>query len=146
MLGLLMSMMMLPTFDPAILTVPVAHAQELTKEWTIEEMKILAEEKAKKYGLHVYRFKETIRCESDNWNRFAQGDWTLGDGKFYHKSDAPPGSWPTSFGLAQFHHPTQDWDMTIEDAYDPEISLEKMALAWSRGEHRRWSCWILLFG
>jgi hypothetical protein len=134
MLGLVISLMMLASTSPSVLTVDLTTVPidtNITKEWTIEEMKTLAEEKARKYGLHVYRFKKTIECES-RWDRFAQGDFRNGK--------------PTSFGLAQFHYPTRDWDMATSSAYEPEVALEVMALAWSRDEAFRWSCWQRMFG
>ena len=127
MLAFLISLMLASTTPSSILTIPIVHAEELTKEWTVIEMQTLAEDIARKHGLNVYRFKKTIECESQ-WNRFAVGD----QGR--------------SHGLAQFYYPTRDWGIATSSAYDPEIALEIMASAWRRGEHRRWVCWSLLFG
>ena len=120
--ALVLSMMM--GFDPSVLTVPIVHAEELTKEWTVEEMKTLATEKAKAHGLNVFRFLETIRCES-LWDRFAVGD----QGR--------------SHGLAQFYYPGR-WGISTTSAYEPEIALEVMAQAWEDDRYSEWSCWWVL--
>ena len=121
-LALLLSLT-LSVSDPSQLTAHHAHAEE--RVWTVEEMKDLATEKAKAYGLNVDRFLKTITCESQ-WDRFAVGDNGL------------------SHGLAQFYHPTRDWNIATSSAYEPEIALELMAKTFEKGEAYRWTCWRLL--
>lgn len=125
--------------------IPIENTIPNAVPTTKSALQELAKEAAIKHGLNASRFLAVIGCESQ-WDRFAKGDWTPGDGKFYHKNKAPPGSWPTSFGLAQFHNPIEYWGMTIEDAYDPEIAIERMAKAWENGRHRAWSCYKILYG
>lgn len=86
----------------------------------------IAIQTAKEHHLNVGRFLAVIECESQ-WNERARGDYKNGQ--------------PTSFGLAQLHYPERDWGITIEQAYDPKISLEIMATSWENGDASRWSCY-----
>ena len=95
--------------------------------YTKQEMVRIATETALRYGLNVEKFLKVVGCESDNWKQKARGDYRNGV--------------PTSFGLAQFHHPVRDWGMTIEQADDPVYALERMAKAWSQGKQGKWSCY-----
>ena len=119
MLALIISLTM-GLVDLSVLSVP----PHIEKEWTVEEMKRLATEKANEHNLNVKRFLKVIECES-NWDRFAVGDNGL------------------SHGLAQFYYPTRDWKIATSSAYEPEIALTLMAKAWSKGDASRWSCYRL---
>jgi len=114
-------------FDPSVLTIPpeMMVVPEHLKEWTVEEMKNLATEKAKEHHLKVNRFLEVIDCES-GWNPDAEGDFIKGK--------------PTSFGLAQFHYPER-WGLSTSSAKNPQIALETMAQAWEDDRYSEWSCW-----
>ncbi len=121
MLAVVVSLMMLPSFNPAVFTVPIVPIPE----WKKESLMVYATEVATDHGLNVERFLKTIQCES-GWNRFAVGDQGL------------------SHGLAQFYRPLRDWGITAEQAYDPLIALPLMARAWQKGEAYRWTCWRLI--
>lgn len=110
-----------------------------------EELKVMATDIAKGHGLNVDHFLSTISCES-GWDIYAKGDYTLDGIHFFSKNDAPPQAEPTSFGLVQLHYPSVDWHIATDTAYKPATVLEMMAVAWGKGEQRRWSCWGRLYG
>lgn len=128
-------------YDPSVLTV---HAQEIPVQSTTT-LQSLATSIAKKHGLNVEHFLKVIGCES-GWDTHAKGDYPDGKGGFTKKDLAPKGSEPTSFGLAQLHYPVEKWGVSVEDAENPAIALEQMALSWEHDEAWRWSCWTALYG
>lgn len=89
-----------------------------------ETPKEIAVRIATEHKLNVTRFLKVIDCES-KWDTHAIGDKG------------------TSFGLAQLHNPVRDWGITKEEAFDPETALEIMAIAWEKGQQKRWSCYAL---
>ena len=117
-------------FDPSVLTIPpeMMVVPELPKEWTRDDVRNYAIEIAKEYGLKTQKFLDVIKCE----NNFE----AKGQSNHYYK-----GVRENSWGVAQFHNPETDWNMTIEEAENPEIALPKMAQAWLDGLAPRWSCW-----
>ena len=76
-------------------------------------------------GVDPLAFVETLNCES-GFNPLAVGDSG------------------TSFGIAQFHNPTE-WGITESQALNPWLSIALAADSWSRGESSRWSCYRLLY-
>ena len=98
----------------------------MPKTLSTAELKELALKTANKYHLNSSQFLGTIQCESQ-WNTKAVGD----NG--------------TSFGLAQLHYPERDWGLTVEQAETPQIALETMAIAWTKGLQLKWSCYRILF-
>lgn len=95
--------------------------------FSTDDLKTLATGYAVEYHLNVDEFLGTIACES-HWDTYAVGD----NG--------------TSFGLAQLHNTLTDWGLAPAQAEEPMIALNTMALAWSRGEQGRWSCYKELYG
>jgi len=122
--------LMMVAFDPAILTVPVVHAQEV-KVWTQEEVRELAVEQAKKYGLNTKRFLAVLACEN-NFNATGQSEHIT-------KSGEREDSW----GSAQIN---LYWnpEVTQAQAEDPLYAISWMAERWSIGKHRLWSCFGIL--
>jgi len=131
MLGFLFSLILAST-TPSILTVPIIHAEELTKEWTQDEVKAYALEVATEYGLHKYRFLKTLECEN--------GFNAKGQSNHYHN-----GVRERSFGSAQIN---LYWNPTItqEQAENPYFALPWMADEWILGNAWKWSCYTSLFG
>lgn len=121
-LFIVISLLLNPPANPAILSVPVAVAAPLTKE----DLIVLASTTARAYGLNVDHFIKTIGCESQ-WNPEAVGD----NG--------------TSFGLAQLHYPSRDWGIATSSAFDPYTAIQIMAKAWQQGFATRWSCYNILY-
>lgn len=103
------------------------HAAELTTQ----DLKVMATDIATRHNLNVDHFLKTVECES-SWSIYAKGDYINGV--------------PTSFGLVQLHYPTAYWGIPTSTAYKPATALEIMATAWDKGQHRKWSCWVKLYG
>lgn len=111
-----------------LLKIPVAEAAqtpivEVVSLTTREEMEAYIRGEYPDYAQDMIR---VIGCESQ-WDTHAKGDFRNGI--------------PTSFGLAQLHHPEKDWGLSIEEAFTPKIAIDTMAQAFKRGEQARWSCY-----
>ena len=122
-LAFLISFWMTAT-DPSVLTVPVVHAEEI--DYSTTTLRIYAKKMAIEHNLNVTHFIKTIQCES-NFKYDALGD--MG----------------TSIGIAQFRYPER-WGLSTTTAYDPYISIDKMAQAWDDGLEWHWSCYNKLYG
>jgi hypothetical protein len=130
MLALIMALTMAVP-HPSILSVPFFEPEVVAVEWTQEDVRALAVEKAKEYGLHKGRFLKTLECEN-NFN-------AKGQSEHYYK-----GKREMSFGSAQIHLPSHP-GITQEMAEDPEFAITFMAQKWANGEARIWSCYNDLF-
>lgn len=96
---------------------------------------------ADEYGLNTEHFLATIRCESG---------WDNVQSKHLQRQKLPKGYVSQgdplreqSFGVVQINLPSND--VTLEQALDPYWSVKFMAREWSKGKHRKWSCWKLLY-
>ena len=127
MLAWLVGLMMAST-SPAILTIPVVHAEEIDNStYTLQQY---ATDKAKENHLNVKKFMATIDCES-KWNPYAEGDLVRGK--------------PTSFGLVQLRYPGR-WGISTSSAYNPRLSIDIMTKAWKENKYKEWSCWWIVGG
>lgn len=101
-----------------------------------EELEAYAEIIAIQHGLDVKRFLYTIGCESAGWQNVQS----------FIKDPTGPNGREDSWGIAQFHHPESDWNMTREQALDPYFAIDHMASAWSEGLKSRWACYNDAYG
>lgn len=82
--------------------------------------------KAEKYGVSTTIMHAVVNCES-GYQQFAVGD----DG--------------TSFGLVQIHQPAHP-QITKEQAFDVNFSLDFLASNLSKGKGNLWSCYKKIYG
>ena len=127
MLGMVVALMIAATYSPAVLTIPIAHAEE--KLWTQEMVKELARDTAKEYGLHTQKFLHTLNCE----NLFR----AKGQSEYVYNGERED-----SWGSAQIN---LYWNPTISKAQaeDPEFAIKWTAEKWATGNASLWSCWKL---
>lgn len=108
------------------------------KTWTPVEVEKLAEDTARKYGIPVYSFVETMRCESKDFTVIhGQSEIPVPDG---------PNGYENSWGVAQFwlEQPMSTPEgglVTKEIATDPKQALEIAAWHFSQGRASQWSCY-----
>ncbi len=110
--------------DPSILSVPIAHAQEI-------QISDLVEFYAHKYQTPVGPLRETIQCES-GFDPTIQSEYTNALGKREE-----------SYGLAQINLPAHP-SITKEQALDPDFALDFMAKQFSVGNQKMWTCYTNL--
>lgn len=129
--------MMLPTFNPELLTIPIAHAEE--RIWTQEEVKQYATEIAEEFGLHKGRFLATLECE----NRFN----TKGQSQHPNRQRMPEWYTPVgdplkeqSFGVAMINLPSHP-GITKEMSENPLFAIPWMAQKFVDGYAYFWTCW-----
>ena len=132
MLEFVVGLMMMPTFNSALLTVPIVHATELTNQ----DLIVIATDAAERYGLHKERFLKTFQCEvktleDGTWDYKAQSD--------HHYKGVREDSWGM-WQINLYWNPT----VTKEQAQDPWWSTEWSAQEWSKGNAWKWACWHLL--
>lgn len=128
----------------SVLDLPKAQIITEVHRYSQLSVRQIAIEKAKKYNLNQKLFLNTIKCESD-FIATSTGDYPDGKGNFVPEYLAPKGAEPTSFGVAQLHFPERDWGISTSTAENPEVALEIMAKAWSKGQENKWSCWRQLY-
>ena len=109
--------------NPADLTVPVVHSQEL--DYSTTTLKTYAAQVAKDRNLNVQKFVATIECESG----------------FQHDAVGDKG---TSLGIAQFRFPERDWGVASSTVLNPYKAINLMADAWEKDLAYKWTCWQLL--
>jgi hypothetical protein len=123
-----------PHFNPSILSVPVASAQELTTE----DLKTIARNTAVSEGFSPRKVEEllgTIDCETKGtWNPKIQSEYIQKNGE---RED--------SWGLAQIHLP--DWpDISKQDAQNPFFAIHFIVSKFKMHQESKWSCWNLKYG
>lgn len=111
----------------------IAEAHELNVKELPNYLEEIAREKAKKYGINVYLFVETMRNESGGF-----GSTTIQSG-YYHN-----GVRERSFGVCQFNIPSglktaSGEEITYDIAVDPEQCLDAAAYNFSVGNANQWT-------
>lgn len=86
-------------------------------------------------------FYYTMRCESAWWKNIQSG----------HKVATGPNGQEDSWGVAQWNMPagnkTQDGRViTREMALDVKLAVDTAAWYFTKGWHKKWSCWNDLYG
>lgn len=99
------------------------------KTWTPVEVEKLAEDTARKYGIPIYSFVETMRGES--------AGFTVIHGQSYIPANGPNGR-EDSWGVAQIHLPSHP-EITREQAQDPEWALDWAAREFKEGRATKWT-------
>jgi hypothetical protein len=128
MIGAIVGMMILGTFNPSILTISIAHAEE--KVWTQSMVKEFARDVAKESDLNVQKFLHTLNREN--------GFNATGQSNYVDKNGDREDSW----GACQLNlhfNPT----ITREQAENPAFCIPFMAEEWSKGRAWKWSAWKL---
>lgn len=92
------------------------------KDYTVKE---LVSHFSKEYQVSEAQMLVTMSCESGFKERIV-GD----NGK--------------SFGLSQIHLPSHPY-VTKEQAFDKVFAVEFMAKAFSKKQHRMWTCWRMYY-
>lgn len=88
---------------------------------------------ADKWDVSYEKLWATVSCENPELDPMLQSRYI--DSKGLREE---------SYGLAQWNlhsHP----EITLQEAQDPDISLDRMAEAFSKGEMRQWTCYRMLF-
>lgn len=93
------------------------------------------------YGVSASKMMNTIKCENKTLDEDAQSNLTYKKGNRWHK---PVGSREQSYGLVQIHLPDNP-EVTIEQAKDPNFSIEFMAKNFKAGHAKRWSCYRSIY-
>lgn len=99
----------------------------------------LIDKYAKKYGVSAHIMKRVMDCETG-------GDYTnpaIQSRVRYSYSDPSRGIYKgqqeRSYGFSQIHVP--DWNITKEQASNPEFAVEFMARKFAKDKHEYWSCY-----
>jgi hypothetical protein len=102
-------------------------SSELGAIYSEQQIKVLVNEYANKYGVDANQMLETIRCESVGFKNVQSGHILKGV-----RED--------SWGIAQIN---LYWnpEVTKEQALNPDFSVEFMAKKFSQGKYHRWTCW-----
>ncbi len=120
--GLLLLVFLVPRASAeAPIHVPPAPTKPVEAVLTTQALISL---KSEKWGADANIMARVIQCESQG-NQYAVGD----NG--------------TSFGLVQIHLPAHP-NITKEQAFDKEFSIDYLAQALSRGKGDMWTCYRLL--
>lgn len=105
------------------------------KEYAYE----LVEKYARKYGVSADVMKRVMDCETggdySDPSIQSQHRYTFSD----PKRGIYKGAQERSYGFSQIHIP--DWDITKEQASNPEFAVEFMAQKFAKGKHELWSCY-----
>ena len=107
-----------------------------------EELKALVDSSAEKFGANANQLLKTVQCEAKKRKI---------DGVVYYDATAQSdhysnGVRENSWGLAQWHLDSGNdgftgQDITLEQATDPEYSVDLMASYFSDGRQSLWSCY-----
>lgn len=98
-------------------------------------VKILVLHYADKYKVNPEVMMNVLTCENDQFDPDLQS---------YHPANSFNGR-ELSFGLAQLHLPSHP-EISIEQATDPDFSIEYMASEMSKGRASQWSCYKQIYG
>lgn len=115
----------------------VIPTEILQKDYTKEQLVKKVYQYADKYGVNPHTMVSIINCENQSW------DTDLQSGLRYKKGNRwgyPAGTQEKSYGLAQIHLPDNK-QITLEEAQDPNFSLDFMASNISKGRAKMWSCY-----
>lgn len=88
---------------------------------------------AYEYNVSSKEMMAVLTCENNTFNPSRQSE---------HKDSKSPNGREQSYGLAQWnivHNP-----ITVEQAKDPEWSLQQMAKMFKEGRKSMWSCWKII--
>ncbi len=116
----------------------IVSSEELSTLSTTERQKVvynLVDKYSKQYKTNSERMKKTLECENKDFDPYLQS---------YVKANTFNGR-ELSFGLAQIHLPSHT-DINIDQATDPEFSIEFMAKEFSKGHANLWSCYKKIYG
>lgn len=90
---------------------------------------------AEKYKVNPVVMMNILTCENNQFDPDLQS---------YHPAKSFNGR-ELSFGLAQLHLPSHP-EISIEQATDPDFSIEYMASEMSKGRASQWSCYKQIYG
>lgn len=89
------------------------------------------------YGVNPSVMVRLISCENRDWNPNKQSDLRYKEG---NRWGFPVGTEEKSYGLSQIHLPDNK-PITIDQATDPDFSLDFMASNLAKGRGNMWTCY-----